>query len=185
MNDITIRHVKTTDRPGIEKLLGRIREFSKEELACALELCESAMKNGNNDEDYAFLCAEDETGSLVGFLCYGKTPLTRSAYDLYWVVTDPGRRRSGIGSSLLRHLEDTLKKKGASLLVAETSSLPAYAKARTFYIRQGFQEESRIRDFYAPGDDRLIYCKRYGVRPSSRRHPGQHTSNEKLPLRES
>jgi len=27
----------------------------------------------------------------------------------------------------------------------------------------GFREESRIRDFYALGDDRVTYCRRYGT----------------------
>ena len=65
-----------------------------------------------------------------------------------------------MGRRLLRQVERALAERAISLLVAETSSLPAYAQARAFYEKERFAEESRIRDFYAPGDDRVIYCKR-------------------------
>lgn len=172
MRNVTIRPLKRDDRSEIEKLLSRVKEFRKEDVACALELFDDALKNGNSDEDYAFFCAEKAKGEIVGFLCYGKTPLTKTAYDLYWIVTDPRYHRSGIGGHLLRHIERSLGKKETSLLVAETSSLPSYEKARSFYEKQGFHKESRIKDFYAPGDDRLIYCKRYRAdRSSDATHP--------------
>jgi hypothetical protein len=30
---------------------------------------------------------------------------------------------------------------------------------RAFYERNGFRCEARLKDFYAPGDDRVIYAK--------------------------
>jgi len=34
-----------------------------------------------------------------------------------------------------------------------------YAPTRAFYERSGFRCEARLADFYAAGDDRLIYLK--------------------------
>lgn len=161
MNTVSIRPIKRGDRGGIEDLLNRSAEFTRDEVACALELVDCSLEHGNDDEDYAAHCAESQGRGIIGFVCYGKTPLTRGTYDLYWIVIDPARRRGGVGRRMLAYLENVLRAKGARLLVAETSSQAAYAQARSFYAKEGFRDESRIRDYYASGDDLVIYCKRY------------------------
>lgn len=160
MTAVTVRPAATADRTAIARMLAGAVEFRADEAACALELFDDSFGGKGNDEDYHVLCAEAEGAGVIGFACWGKVPLTRAACDLYWIVTDPAWRRRGTGARMLRHLERALREKGMSLLVAETSSLPAYAQARAFYVKEGFAEESRISDFYAPGDDRIIYCKR-------------------------
>lgn len=161
MNTVSIRPVRRGDRAGIEGLLNRAAEFTREEVACAIELVDCAIAHGNDEEDYAVHCAESRDNGIIGFICYGRTPLTRGTYDLYWIVVDPARRRGGMGRRMLAYLEDILRANGAGLLVAETSSQAAYAQARSFYAKEGFRDEARIRDYYAPGDDIVIYCKRY------------------------
>jgi len=161
MSAISVRPVKREDRGEIGRLLGRMSEFREEEVACAMELVDEALGNGNNDSDYAVFCADSPGEGVIGFLCYGRTPMTQSTYDLYWIAVDPARRGRGAARALLRHIEAVLREKGATLLLAETSSTPPYSRARAFYLKEGFREESRIEGFYAPGDDRLIYCKRF------------------------
>lgn len=161
MNTVSIRPIRRGDREGIEGLLNRAAEFTREEAACALELVDCALERGNDDGDYSVHCAESQEGGIVGFACYGKTPLTRGTYDLYWIAIDPARRRGGLGRRMLAYIEDILRAGGARLLVAETSSQAAYTQARSFYAKEGFRDESRIGDYYAPGDDLVIYCKRY------------------------
>ena len=48
---------------------------------------------------------------------------------------------------------------GGRLSVVETSSRPDYEKARSFYLKVGYHEGARARNFYAPGDDKIIYLK--------------------------
>jgi hypothetical protein len=45
-------------------------------------------------------------------------------------------------------------------VVIETSSQPLYAPTRAFYVRRGYKEVARVQDFYADGDDRVIFAKR-------------------------
>lgn len=160
VDPVSIRPLRRGDRDQIAQLLRSAQVFRREEIDCALELCALSLAKGNSDDEYAIFCAELPKGSVAGFLCYGKTPLTSSTYDLYWIVTHPSHQGRGIARGMLNYLEHLLSAKQATLLVAETSSLPSYEAARAFYRAKGFQEESRIRDFYAPGDDRLTYCKR-------------------------
>jgi hypothetical protein len=47
------------------------------------------------------------------------------------------------------------------MLIVETSSRSDYTATRAFYERRGYREAARVRDFYAPGDDRIIFVKRF------------------------
>jgi ribosomal protein S18 acetylase RimI-like enzyme len=49
---------------------------------------------------------------------------------------------------------------GGRLILVETSGTPSYAPAREFYEACGYRLQATIPDFYAPGDDLLIYAKR-------------------------
>ena len=115
--------------------------------------------------EYEFLGAFDEqTGRLIGYACYGATPATDGTYDLYWLAVDPASQGRGIGSALVRAVEQQLVERGARLLVVETSSRPDYAGTRRFYARSGYREAARVRDFYAPADDRIVLTTRLTTR---------------------
>ncbi len=41
----------------------------------------------------------------------------------------------------------------------ETSGLPTFQRTRAFYRRSGYEQEARIRDYYEPGDDMILFRK--------------------------
>lgn len=41
----------------------------------------------------------------------------------------------------------------------ETSALPAFARARAFYLACGYDEEARVRDYFENGDDMVLLRK--------------------------
>jgi len=47
----------------------------------------------------------------------------------------------------------------ARLVVVETAGRAEYAPTRAFYERRGYAAVARIPDFYAPGDDQVVYTK--------------------------
>jgi hypothetical protein len=47
------------------------------------------------------------------------------------------------------------------MLVVETSSRSDYTATRAFYDRRGYVVAGSVRDFYAAGDDRIIFVKRF------------------------
>lgn len=103
---------------------------------------------------------------LVGYLCFGATPSTDRTFDLYWLAVHPDAQRAGVGGALMSELERQLRDRRARLVVVETSSRDDYTATRRFYRKRGFQETARLRDFYAPGDDRIVLTKRVGVHQS-------------------
>jgi len=110
---------------------------------------------------YEYVGAFSDDGELVGYACYGATPGTDRTYDLYWIAVHPEQQGTGGGTALLARVEGELRERNARLVVVETSSRPAYEPTRRFYERRGYAVAARMRDFYAPGDDRLIFTKRF------------------------
>jgi ribosomal protein S18 acetylase RimI-like enzyme len=124
---------------------------------CAIELVDLALQP--NNRDYKILVA-DRGGTLVGYVCYGPTPMTEGTHDLYWIASDPTVRGQGVGASLASGMEADLRRQKARLIRVETSATEAYGPTRGFYASMKYTEEARIRDFYKVGDDLIILTKR-------------------------
>jgi ribosomal protein S18 acetylase RimI-like enzyme len=99
-------------------------------------------------------------GKVVGYICWGDTPLTVGTWDIYWVAVDRNEQGKGIGAQLMSVAEKSILKSGGRLAVVETSGKPEYNKTRQFYLKIGYPEEARIKDFYNIGDDKVIMVKR-------------------------
>jgi GNAT superfamily N-acetyltransferase len=112
------------------------------------------------EPDYTALGADVE-GRLVGWICWGPTPCTLGTYDLYWMAVDPAVQHAGIGTALLAEMERRLAGL-ARLIVVETAGRADYADTRRFYQVRGYRPTARIPDFYAPGDDLVVYTKSLG-----------------------
>jgi len=102
---------------------------------------------------------------LIGFACFGPTPSTDRTFDLYWIAVDRAAQGTGCGTVLLSEVERRLEALHARMLVVETSSRSDYTATRGFYLRRGYVEAARVREFYAPEDDRIILTKRLAGSP--------------------
>jgi GNAT superfamily N-acetyltransferase len=107
--------------------------------------------------DYIALGAE-VAGVLAGWICWGPTPCTRGTFDLYWMAVDPALHGAGVGTALLTAMEQRLRGI-ARLIVVETAGRADYAPTRAFYEARGYRPTARVPDFYAPGDDLVVYTK--------------------------
>jgi ribosomal protein S18 acetylase RimI-like enzyme len=152
-----IRRIEKKDREPLAALIRRVETFSQDEVQCALELVDLALTP--NNPDYTVLVA-DRGGSLVGYACYGPTPMTEGTYDLYWIASDPSVRGQGVGASLTSGMEADMRRRGARVIRVETSATEAYGPTRGFYASMKYTEEARFRDFYKVGDDLIILAKR-------------------------
>src|SRR5690606_9058255 len=97
---------------------------------------------------------------VVGYTCYGQTPCTSGTFDLYWIAVHNDLRSKGLGRILQRETEERIRALGGRRLFADTSGREQYEPTRRFYRSMGYEEEARLRDFYAPGDDKVIFGKR-------------------------
>jgi ribosomal protein S18 acetylase RimI-like enzyme len=152
-----IRPVAQQDREPLAALLGKIEQFSPQEVDCALELIDIALEG--KSQDYQVLVAE-KLSKVVGYICYGPTPMTEGTSDLYWIASDPDARGQGVGARLVSAMEGDLQRRGRPIIRVETSAMEAYGPTRGFYAAMSYKEEARFRDFYKPGDDLIILSKR-------------------------
>jgi len=154
------------DRARVAELLVSTAVFSRDEIDVALQLFDATVRDdgaaGADDAhvpDYEFTGAF-EGERLLGYACAGPTPATDGTFDLYWLAVDAAAQGKGIGTALVHEVERELRDRGARMLLVETSSRPDYSDTRAFYARCGYTEAARIRDFYAPADDRIMLTTR-------------------------
>ena len=177
-------------RGRIAEVLRSTGNFREEEVDVALELFDESF--AAEDDEYVFIGAfrreagdeKRETGAagsepraaslpsslfpspeLIGFACFGPTPSTDRTFDLYWIAVDRAAQGTGCGTVLLSEVERRLEALHARMLVVETSSRSDYTATRGFYLRRGYVEAARVREFYAPEDDRIILTKRLAGSP--------------------
>ncbi|MBI2869405.1 MAG: GNAT family N-acetyltransferase [Chloroflexi bacterium] len=155
---VLTRPMMAGDKGQVVALLSGIPEFQSFEVLVAEEVIDSYL--GNRASGYYIMVAEAES-VIAGYICYGPTPLTESTWDIYWMATRPAKQGQGIGKTMLRLAEKHISEAGGRQSLIETSSKPGYERARAFYLNYGYELVARINDFYAPGDDRLIFRKRF------------------------
>jgi len=153
-----IRGIEKRDRPALKDILQAQKHFKPPEIIVALEIIDLALTQ-RDPGDYSLYVAEGEEGEILGYICYGKAPLTDAVYDLYWIVVHPVFWNQGTGTFLLRYAEKDLKGRQARLVLIETSSLPLYETPRLFYLKHQYKELAKVKDYYAIGDHKLIFGK--------------------------
>lgn len=158
-----LRGVRYRSRPvaadvaRLRRLVAATPIFYPQERAIALELLVDRLRLGPKCS-YSFFFAE-RRGELVGYCAWGAVPLTARSYDLYWIAVAAVAQGQGLGQALLRLAERAVARKGGGNLYIETSSRRVYARTRRFYGNAGYRRVARLRDFYAPGDHKVMFCK--------------------------
>jgi ribosomal protein S18 acetylase RimI-like enzyme len=96
---------------------------------------------------------------LVGVVYCVPEPMTDGTWNILMLIVSSGRHGQGHGRALVRHVEQTLAARGARLLIVETSGVDGFERTRAFYLKCGYTEEARIRNFYTAGDDKIVFSK--------------------------
>jgi GNAT superfamily N-acetyltransferase len=153
-----VRPMSHKDKPAVIQMLRSIPGFKPAEVDVAEEVIDSYLSDSTRSSYHIFVA--EASSSIVGYVCYGPTPLTESTWDIYWLAVAPDKQKQGTGKALLNFAEGNIKETKGRLSIIETSSTPGYKATRHFYQTQGYEMACRIADFYAPGDDKLVFQKR-------------------------
>jgi ribosomal protein S18 acetylase RimI-like enzyme len=110
--------------------------------------------------DQYVLTREAEIAGVTGFR---PAQETEHAYWLTWTYVAETHQGQKMGTRMLYHLFEVLKKKrGRKIFVSLSDYVdpekgPIYKKAIKLYKSAGFKEELVHRDYYGPGESEMIY----------------------------
>ena len=146
-----------SDSKVVATILKESGFFNTEEQEVGVSLVTERLEKGEQS-GYFFQFAERDD-VVKGYTCFGPIPGTQTSFDLYWIAVESQLRGQGIGKNLLLHTEMEIAKRGGTRVYIETSSTDLYRPTRSFYEKNGYYLEAQLKDYYAPGDNKLLYVK--------------------------
>jgi GNAT superfamily N-acetyltransferase len=154
----TLRQTVTpADRDHVRAIVESTDMFRPDEVDVAVELVDERLAKGEHS-GYYFVFAELDV-QVVGYACYGPIACTVSSYDLFWIAVRQDLQGAGLGRQLIEESERLIREAGGTRIYIDTSGRAQYTPTRGFYERCGYTVDATLMDFYAPGDDRVIFVK--------------------------
>jgi len=152
MNEI--RKVVKQDVAALKEFLNSIELFPAEMLDDMI----SDYFNNPKSQDIWFTATQNDQPIAIGYCAPEK--LTEGTYNLFAIGVRNDIQGKGIGKKMMAYLEDQLKQNGNRILIVETSGTDDFKLTRKFYENLNYTKEAVIRDFWANGDDKVIYWKK-------------------------
>jgi GNAT superfamily N-acetyltransferase len=154
-----IRPSLPSDTPHLVELARETDVFKPLEIDALGEVLDDYHAVNQAQGHRAVTC--ELAGQLLGFAYYAPAAMTDRTWYLYWIAVTKRIQARGIGSRLLKWAEHDIGSSGGRLLLIETSSLPHYALTRRFYLKHQYEQAATIADFYADGDNLVVFSKRF------------------------
>ncbi|MCU0392935.1 MAG: GNAT family N-acetyltransferase [Thermoflexibacter sp.] len=151
---MNIRNIGKQDLPVLKRIIDSVELFPSDLLD---EMTSSYFENHDTEEIWLTKTAEE---SLMAIVYCAPEKLTNGTYNLYLIAVHQDYQGQGIGNEMITYLENLLKRRGARILLVETSGLPHYELTRQFYDKTNYQRHAVIKDFYQDGEDKIVFWKK-------------------------
>jgi GNAT superfamily N-acetyltransferase len=152
-----IRPATPADTPELLAMTAATGVFRPMEVDTLKEVLDDYHAEGADTGHRCFVL--EEHGEHLGFVYHAAEAMTEGTWILWWIVVKPHTQGKGVGGRLMQFAEHDAKKLGARLVYLYTSGLPHSELTRKFYLKHGYEQEGRLRDFYAAGDDQIVFRK--------------------------
>lgn len=148
------RPAENTDFSGIKAILETIELFPPEMLE------EQMAPYLNDPQSGHHWFVQEKDGNIQGF-CYSiPEMLTDETHNLLAIGVNAELQGQGAGKQLMAATEAALKQAGVRILIVDTSGADDFKLTRKFYTDLGYTKEAVIRDYWADGDDKVVFWKR-------------------------
>ncbi|MEM9277255.1 MAG: GNAT family N-acetyltransferase [Pseudomonadota bacterium] len=147
------RLASSEDMNAIGRIAGKTELFPPEMLP---EMASDFLNNSKSNE--IWLVCEDNN-EVIGFCYTVPEELTDGTWNMLALAVDPASQGSGAGSAIVSELERILSNRKQRLLIVDTSGTDAFSLTREFYSKNEYEEEARIRDYWAANDDKITFRK--------------------------
>src|SRR5262249_23941344 len=132
-----IRATIPSDTPDLLTLTAGTRVFKPLEVQALKEVLDdyhaSTQSLGHRAVTY------ERAGQPIGFAYYAPAAMTDRTWYLYWIAVSKDIHAKGIGTQLLHHVEEDIRRQQGRLLLIETSSLAHYELTRRFYLKHHYE----------------------------------------------
>jgi ribosomal protein S18 acetylase RimI-like enzyme len=156
-----IRPTVPSDTPALVALAEATQVFKPIEIEALQEVLEDyhteMHKHGHRAVTF------EQQAEIIGFAYYAPTAMTDRGWHLYWIAVSKQTQARGVGTKLLHHVEEDIRREHGRQLLIETSSLPHYELTRRFYLKHGYEQACALPDYYADGDAMVVFRKRLQV----------------------
>ena len=152
-NDLIIRPARKQDASAIARIADQTELFPPEML--------DEMMGGylsQTSRDIWFVGELEDEVITFGF-CEPER-MTSGTWNLLAIGVVPSLQGQGVGAQMMAYLEKQLAELGERVLLVETMGTPELERTRTFYLKNGYEVEARIREFYQAGADKVVFWKR-------------------------
>jgi ribosomal protein S18 acetylase RimI-like enzyme len=154
LNAITIRPLCADDLPSAKEVIDSTGLFPGEMLT---EMA-APFLTGTAPDDLWFVALDQKV--VLGLVYCSPERMTDGTCNLLLIAVRENLQGQRVGSRLTRHLEQTLSQRNARVLIVETSGLAEFDRTRAVYATLGYVEVARIPEFYATGEDKVVFWKR-------------------------
>jgi ribosomal protein S18 acetylase RimI-like enzyme len=154
-----IRPAILSDKPEMMSLFRTLNLFDTAELEFMSELVENFCNQTLGEGHYWIVCIDSEN-KLTSAAYYAPEAFGQNVYNLYFIGVLPSQQGKGTGSLILRYVESHLKELEQRLLLVETSGLTSFEKTRQFYLKNNYEKEAIIREYYKESEDKIIFRKK-------------------------
>ncbi len=156
---LLIRAMQSADVDAVRALALVNKMFAPDEMGAIDEMASGYLDGSVPGHQWV---VAESAAAVVGGAYFAPEPFGDRVWNLYFLAVAPDLHGRGVGSGIVDHVVRQLGSVGpdiARILIVETSSTDAYRRARSFYAARGFVEEARIREFYGPRDDKVVFWR--------------------------
>lgn len=154
-----IRPTTVEDVPALVALTEATGFFRPIEIQALHEVFDDYFKKEHAAGHECVSYVEDDR--LLGFAYYAPAAMSERAWQLWWIVVSSELHGRGVGSQLLRYVEEGVRRRQGRVLFIDTSSTPRYEPTRRFYLKHGYEQHAVLREFYNTGDDMVVFRKAF------------------------
>ncbi|MBZ5734072.1 GNAT family N-acetyltransferase [Nocardioides sp. TRM66260-LWL] len=162
MTTCAVRPAQQEDWPAISAIALSNDMFVPEELEDLQSTFERWIEEPTSDSTWLVATPSSDPHAVQAAAYVSAEAFADRIWNLLFLAVDPTCHGSGLGTALISTVEEQLRDAGegiARCLIVETSSGSGYAEAQRFYLARGFDEEARIRQFYGPDEDKIVFWK--------------------------
>lgn len=153
-----IRPATPADTPALLALTAGTGVFKPFEVEVLREVLDEYHSGAAGPDHAAVILVQQ--GRPAGYAYYAPDVMTDRSWYLYWIAVAREGQGRGAGTLLMGHVEQDVRSRGGRVLFIETSSMPHSEPTRRFYHKLGYHVTGVLRDFYADGDDMVVFRKR-------------------------